>query len=149
MPKLGCLGVKGCDAKTPRIHFTCIYCRTRRRLLGKYKEPRNWIFYTYLSWWAINYVKQYVENGKIYSRSDGGWLKVEHPYTLHIDPRGHFTMIRCAIIILLDRYMLKHGSSYSKIVRNTNGEVTRIGYAHGLRKPWAEICEFLANYPTW
>lgn len=53
-------------------------------------------------------------------------VKIDEQY-LKIDPRGHFTMLRCAGIKVLDRIM------------------QWVGY----RKPFAEFCEFLAVYPTW
>jgi hypothetical protein len=49
------------------------------------------------------------------------------PVTLMIDPRGHFTRLRCACIVWLDRVALK-----------AKWMIPRI----------ANACEFLANYPT-
>jgi hypothetical protein len=149
--KPACLGkLAGCGAeKNPRFHVTCLWCRTRRRFIGKFTEPPYWVFYTYTSWWAVNYVRKHVVGDRVIMRSDGGWFKIEYPYRLRIDPRGHFLMPRCAVIIWIDRLMLKFGVGYKKTVRNQKGEVVRFGKGRGMRKPWAEICEFLANYPVW
>lgn len=152
MLKLWCSGVNGtCDTAAgshqQRFHITCLWCRFRRRFYAKMTEPTHWILYTYLSWWATNDVREYVQNGKVYSRADGGWLRVSHSYTLKIDPRGKWTGLRCAAIIWIDKVMLRFGTKYTKVTRNTKGEVTHRGRAHGMRKPWAEICEFLSNYP--
>jgi len=69
----------------------------------------------------------YVKDGLMFFRRDGGKLRVTLFQTLKIDPRGHFTRLRCSIIIVLDKIM------------------ERVGY----RKPLVEICEFFANYPVW
>jgi hypothetical protein len=53
-------------------------------------------------------------------------VKIDQQY-LKIDPRGHFAMMRCAAIMFFDKIM------------------QFLGY----RKPFAEFCEFFANYPTW
>jgi len=45
-----------------------------------------------------------------------------------VDPRGHFTMLRCSFIICL---------------------VKIIGRFRRAKKPLQEFCEVLANYPTW
>lgn len=49
-------------------------------------------------------------------------------HTYNIDPRGHFTSLRCAIIVGLNKIMAK-----IKLVRY----------------PLREVCEFFANYPIW
>ena len=54
-------------------------------------------------------------------------FNVRVPVVLHIDPRGHFTGLRCAAIIWLDRLALR-----SKLL------IPRV----------ANLCEFLANYPN-
>jgi len=48
--------------------------------------------------------------------------------TVKVDPRGHFTMLRCSFIICL---------------------VKIIGRFRRAKKPLQEFCEILANYPTW
>lgn len=112
-------------AKT-RFRFTCLYCRWRRRLYGKYKTPDYYIHYTYRSLGCRKILSRcIILNGVEYTRSDGGFLTYTENRTLHIDPRGHYTRVRCAAIQVLDKIML----------------LTKQG------KPFAEICEFLANYP--
>jgi len=48
-------------------------------------------------------------------------------FSLQIDPRGHFTKIRCAAIVTLDKMI--------KLFKR--------------KKPFVEFAEFLANYPVW
>ena len=48
--------------------------------------------------------------------------------TLKIDPRGHFTMLRCSFILCLVKVMAR---------------------CRHLGKPLMQFCEFAANYPTW
>jgi len=56
---------------------------------------------------------------------------------LQIDPRGHFTLLRCSAIMVFDRLLKKVlGWKFLKRFRQ-------------LRKPWVEFAEFCANYPTW
>ena len=93
---------------------------------GEFEYPPYWINYTYKSSFQKKMVDFAVYDGKKYSSADGSQIEVTLFDTLHIDPRGHFTGLRCAFIIVLDRIM------------------TVSGYA----KPLAEFCEFLANYPT-
>jgi hypothetical protein len=83
--------------------------------------PPYWIKYCYLSPVRTVTVYKFAFNGKTYLAKD-----IAYP-TVNIDPRGHFTMIRCSIIIMLDKLMV------------------HIGF----RKPFVEFCELLANYPTW
>ena len=144
LPKLPCSGKlckKGIDYHKPmhRFHPTCLYCRKRREYYTSYHKPSYWINYTYLSWWYLHTSQRIVLNGKEYTRADGGELTLYQSRTLRIDPRGHFTKLRCAIIIFIDRLMVH----YPKKVY-VNGKVAGCE----LRKPWAEICELLANYPT-
>lgn len=127
LPPLWCAGKLGvCPPDTKRFKFTCLSCRTRRRLYGKYVDPAFWITYTYKSSIHTEKLKKYVVDGVTYTASDGGFLNLQVWDTVRIDPRGFFTKIRCAAIIVLDRVM------------------ETVGY----RKPLAQICEFLANYPT-
>lgn len=95
--------------------------------IGKFEYPPYWIHYTYKSFFTEKLVDSYVIENKVYSMRDGGKLKVTLFETLHIDSRGHFTGLRCAIIVMLDKIMYK----------------LKIG------KPLAELCEFFASYPTW
>jgi hypothetical protein len=82
-------------------------------------------------------VDYYDKDNKRYFTSDGSKLTIHYDFTLRIDPRGYFLMLRCATIIVIDKLMLKFG---------TNNK-TKNGFSHGMRKPWAEICELLASYP--
>lgn len=75
----------------------------------------------------VELVDSYVQGGLVFTARNGGKLKVEHFKTLKIDPRGHFTSLRCAIIVMLDNLMERLG----------------------IWKPFAEFCEFFANYPNW
>lgn len=50
------------------------------------------------------------------------------PTLLRIDPRGHFTMLRCSAIVALDKLALKLGLYNNHLIAN--------------------LCEFLANYPV-
>ena len=120
-----------------RFHMTCLYCRWRRRHIGKFTDPKYWIKYTYLSWYRVSIVKKYVCDGKEYSRADGGYLRIQKNITLLIDPRGRFLRFRCAAIILIDKLMCRFGVS----------KKTRYTVLRDMRKPWAELCEFFANYP--
>lgn len=110
-----------------RFHFTCLYCRWRRRHYGKLSDPPFWIEYTYKSLVKTVYKRQHIRNGLLFEVSDGSPLKITKYFTVKIDPRGHFTGVRCAIIIVLDNIMK----------------------ASGIRKPLAELCELFACYPTW
>ena len=49
-------------------------------------------------------------------------------HTVKVDPRGHFTMLRCSIIICL-----------AKIINRFRS----------FGKPLTEFCEVAANYPVW
>ena len=110
-----------------RFHLTCLYCRWRRSYLGKYVKPAYWIKYTYLNHSVTYRTKTHRCNGKIYTLSNGGYLMVQMYFTLHIDPRGHFTRLRCAAIVTLDKMVkLFH-----------------------CKKPFVEIAELLSNYPVW
>jgi len=124
---LWCAGKLGnCPETVKRFRFTCLFCRWRRRLYGKFSDPPYWIDYTYESSIRERFVSRYVKNGLIFRVRDGRPLKVTSYRTLKIDPRGHFTSLRCAIIIILDSIM----------------NVLHVG------KPLVEVCEFFANHPT-
>jgi hypothetical protein len=125
--KLWCAGKLGnCPASVKRFRFTCLYCRIRRQFYGKFTNPSYWINYTYKSNYKVYYVDGFVRDGVKYEASGGGKIKKVDFTTVLIDPRGRFTMLRCAAIMVLDRIMA----------------------AVGLHKPLEELCEFLANYPT-
>lgn len=119
-----CKGADG-EAAKRRFRFTCLCCRWRRKYLGKFVDPPYWIHYTYLSQYQTRIVDSYKHNGYVYRLKSGKKLQVTTYSTLKIDPRGHFTALRCAVIIALDKIMKQF----------------HIG------KPLVEICEFLANYP--
>jgi hypothetical protein len=112
--------------KIDRFRFTCLSCRTRRRLAGKFSDPPFWIDYTLKSNFTSYLVDKFVQDGKEYSARNGGKLKVTWFTTVKIDPRGRFTALRCAAIMVLDKIMT----------------------AFHVGKPLAEFCEFLANFPT-
>lgn len=136
-----CAGkIRGCDLKPSDRRFrpiTCLHCRSRRRHYGLFTEPKYWIKYTYLSWYAENIQDYWDKGGYRYRLSNGGKLRVHYDFTLYIDPRGLFTKLRCAAIIVIDKFMVKFGT-YQKTDR---------GFSHGMRRPFAEFCEFLASYP--
>lgn len=128
MFRLCCAGKLGnCPEDITRFRFTCLSCRWRRRFYGKFVDPPFWIEYTYKSQVREELVDYFVNDGLVFTAADGGKLKhISYP-KLKIDPRGHFTSLRCAIIIVLDEVM----------------KATHVG------KPLVEFCEFFANYPTW
>jgi hypothetical protein len=129
LPPLWCAGRLGnCpkSVKSFRI-VTCLICRWRRRFYGKFHDPPFWIEYTYKSYWREEFVFRLVLGGLEFTRSDGGLLKHIVPRHVFIDPRGSFTSLRYAAIIVLDNLMK----------------------AFNVKKPLVEFCEFLANYPTW
>jgi hypothetical protein len=91
--------------------------------LGKWTLPPYWIDYS--NPWQI-------EKYAVYAALPNGKHKLvayqDMWHIIKIDPRGHFTMLRCAAIIVLGKIM---------------GKLRR------LEKPLMEFCELLANYPTW
>lgn len=90
-------------------------------------NPPFWITYTYP--WSV----------KLYftMRRGEAPVTVIKEQTLLIDPRGHFTRLRCAAILTLDK-LLKRIRKWFPEPFFRNG-----------RKPLIEICEFLASYPSW
>lgn len=118
LTRLWCAGILCPHLELKRFHFTCLYCRWRRKHVGKWTVPPYWIDYTLL--WAVERYAVFNRQGKLVAFQDR-WQAVK------IDPRGHFTMLRCASIVLMDKVM--------KRFRWT-------------RKPLMEFAEFLANYPT-
>ena len=126
MLRLWCAGKLGTCPQVNRFRFTCLYCRSRRRFYGKFTDPPYWIDYTYISKIVTEQVDELVQDGVVYRALDGGKLIVEYFTTVKIDPRGKWTMFRCAAIIVFDKIM-------SKI---------------GFHKPLEEVCELLANFPT-
>jgi len=122
--KLAVAGLGKCPRSVTRFRISCLQCRLRRYRAGKYTVPR-YIEYTYTSF-------RYVTPGK---RVGGRRVLIYHyPYVL-IDPRGHFTMIRCAAIIVMDKLIA--------LSRRVNR------HPRHMCRPWIEIAEFLANYPVW
>ena len=79
--------------------------------MGNWTKPPFWISYTY--------------KGKkpkiLFEDRDGVRIKLLWYATLYIDPRGHLTSLRCAIIIVFDTIM-----------------------CYGGKKPLAEFTELLA-----
>lgn len=126
---LGCAGKLGnCpDVASARPRFTCLYCRWRRREYKNFIDPPFWITYTYKSIIQTHLVRGYMKNGLLFEARDGRPLKVTTYKTLKIDPRGHFTGLRCATIIVLDLVMTA---------------------LHIHVKPLVELCEFMSCYPT-
>ena len=116
-----------CKENINRFHLTCLYCRWRRASIGKYRKPPYWITYTYLSQSQTLLVDSFKDgyNKLEYYREDGGKISLTEHFTLRIDPRGYFTSIRCAAIMVIDKIMKRFS----------------------LGKPFVELCELLANYP--
>jgi hypothetical protein len=138
---LPCNGIL-CKWHLRMVHPTCCYCRARRRALGKMKLPPYWLEYTYKSSVKRQVVYQYVHGrvcdngvlkGGVEATRQGKPMVVETYSTLHIDPRGHFTSFRTASIMALDRVM----SLFNLFREGADG------------RPLSEVCELLANYPTW
>lgn len=87
LPPLWCAGKLGnCPSSVTRFRSTCLHCRWRRFIYGKFRKPSYYIKYTYTS------ILKRRKDGIIY-------------YSVYIDPRGKFTAIRCSAIIVLDRIM--------------------------------------------
>lgn len=119
LTRLWCAGKLCPHPELKRFHFTCLYCRPRRRHLGKWTRPPRWINYT--NPWKV-------EHFAFLDKQNHPQSYVTMWHTIEIDPRGHFTMLRCAIIVALDKIMNRF--------RRTE-------------KPLMEFCEFFANYPIW
>ena len=81
----------------------------------------------YLSQFKTFYTNSYKDrfNNLEYYSDDGKKFHITENFTVRIDPRGYFTAIRCAAIMVIDKIMLKFK----------------------LGKPFVELCEFLASYP--
>jgi hypothetical protein len=116
--RLWCAGILCPHPELKRIHVSCPYCRWRRKYYGKFIEPAKWIFYT-VRWKKDRYAVM-TRTGKIVGYMEA-WT------TIKIDPRGHFTRLRCSAIMVLDRIVEK---------------------CLWIKKPLMEFMEFLANYPT-
>lgn len=125
---LWCAGKLGnCPSNLTRFRFTCLYCRWRRHYYGKFTVPPFWIEYVYKSLFTVQFVNQLRRGNIVYKAPEGKKLKYTRRVTLKIDPRGCFTAVRCAIIMVLDNLMKKFH----------------------IKKPLAEFCELFANYPVW
>jgi len=128
LTRLPCAGKLGnCPQNLHRFHFTCLYCRMRRRYAGKYATPPQIITYQYK--WSIHHMALVNENGQILA-----YKKVWRH--LNIDAVGHFVMFRCAVILVLDRVM-------QFLMRNNRSGSSR------KEKFFLNLSEFFANYPTW
>jgi len=128
MLALWCAGQLGnCTSNVKRFRFSCLFCRWRRRYLGKFVDPPYWIQYTFLSRIRQSYGKTFVHKGVEYKAPDGTFFIINKLETVKIDPRGRFTGFRCASIIVFD-YIMK--------------------MLPRLEKPFAEFSELLANYPV-
>lgn len=91
--------------------------------MGKYTEPPYYINYAYLS-----LPKKKATAFKIDRETKKAYrFTMMVPQTLKIDPRGHFTMLRCSAIIFFDRVMVKFKFTRARL---------------------ANLCELLANYPN-
>jgi len=145
MFNLSCAGKLGnCPQEAKkRFRFTCLYCRWRRMKYTKYRKPPYFIEYTYVSLITSRLCDAFILHGKEYRRADGGKFLHTFYLTCWIDPRGHFTQLRCCTIIVLDKIM-KVFTSKNKVDQSPT-PVRR----KWLWKPLAEFCELLANYPTW
>lgn len=125
---LWCAGRLGnCPTTVSRFRFTCLWCRWRREWYGKFEKPPFWIEYTYACPVCVRLMKSVERRGLLFTAPHGRMLKVTVHRTLKIDPRGHLTSLRCAVVMVLDKVM------------------KRLGYV----KPFVEFCELFANYPTW
>jgi hypothetical protein len=125
---LSCAGKLGnCPDDLRRFRFTCLYCRWRRAYYHGWIKPSYWIKYTYRSSVKTVVTSTLTVDGAEYRLASGRHFKHVLSHYVLIDPRGHFTMVRCAAVVMFDRVMRWLG----------------------FRKPLVEFCEFLANYPTW
>jgi len=84
-----------------------------------WKDPPFWIDYT-MTW--------NIKRDLLYNLKTGQKLVRTSYWTVNIDPRGHFTKVRCAAIMVFDKILKK---------------------IHRLEKPLIEFCMFLGCYPTW
>jgi hypothetical protein len=131
---LSCNG-KLCPWTLNYVHVTCLFCRSRRRWLKKFIDPPYWIEYIYTASirdFTVTSYKQYV--GKVPTevrRRDGKPFIIQQFCGVKIDPRGHYTSLRCAAIIVLDCL-----SGWLNLYR-----------MGGEGRPLSELCELMANYP--
>jgi hypothetical protein len=120
-------GIGTCPQDVYRFKFSCLFCRIRRAFYGKFTKPQQYVKYTYRNVVFRYLVDRYIADGFEYRSASGKKLLVTRTCHVLIDPRGHFTRLRCAIIQVLDSLM--------GLVKRT--------------KPLIEFAEFLANFPTW
>jgi len=122
---LPCLGKLGnCPVDIPkRWHFTCFHCRWRRKTFNGWTDPPYWI--RYLFPWTTRF-NSFLHNGQRYWLPEG--VRFQKLIWLMIDPRGHFTMLRCSIIIVLDK------------IQKRNRYLRDLGLMR--------VCEFFASYPS-
>ena len=116
-----------CPKDVKRIRFSCLACRMRRWIRGRFTLPSYYIKYTYRNVMYQYLVDEYQAYGYRYRARSGRKLLVTRYCHVLIDPRGHFTRLRCAFIQVMDSLM--------GIVKQT--------------KPLIEFAEFAANYPVW
>ena len=121
--KLPCAGKLGnCRVGNGRVKARfrsgCLSCRWRREYYGKWTKPPFWIDYT-MTWNLQRFLLVNKRTGE--RRIKTTW------WTVNIDPRGHFTHLRCAVIMVCDKILKR---------------------VHRLEKPLIEVCMFLSSYPT-
>lgn len=123
---LPCLGKLGnCpEESSKRFHFTCFHCRWRRKQFNGWTEPPYWV--TYLYPWTTRF-KTVLINGCRYNLPPN--MNFQKLTWLMIDPRGHFTMLRCATIIVIDK------------IQKRSPRLRDLGLMR--------VCEFFASYPSW
>ena len=123
---LPCLGKLGNCPKeaAKRWHFTCFYCRWRRKKYNGWTDPPYWI--SYLFPWTTRF-RTFLHNGERYMLP--GEMRLQKLIWLQIDPRGHFTMLRCATIKVIDKIQMRNR------------------YLRDLCL--LRFCEFFASYPSW
>lgn len=122
-PAPSCAGKLGNCTVKDRFHSGCLSCRWRKQYYGKWTPPPYWINYT-MTW---NFQRFLLINRKTGERKiKTGW------WTVEIDPRGHFTRLRCAAIMVCDKILTRiHARTFVR-----------------LEKPWVEVCMFVSSYPT-
>lgn len=132
--KLPCAGKLGnCPENLRRFHLTCLTCRSRRREYNGWTAPPHWISYT-IPWLVQYFVLTNRETGEAYAVKEK-WQ------TLKIDPRGHFTFLRCAIIIT---FLKVAGKIYNPRFDMAAAKAKRL-FQPRLSQRLVTLCEFVAN----
>ena len=103
-----------------RFHITCLWCRLRRIWLGKWTAPTRWV--------KLDLPWSFIESGE--------------SFTLLIDPRGRFKMLRCSAILVLMKIAFAIFTRTAALSGKAKKTVRRILF-------WSilNLMEFLANYP--